>query len=115
MIRRTGDYEVSLRTNMRDGPGTVRIEHFWQKHELKGKTRLCARLTLDPGTRIGFHDHVDEEEIFIIQSGQGRVQDGDELVDVGPGDTILTGDGAGHALECVGETPLVFVALIVQY
>lgn len=115
MIRCAGTYEVCTREDMRGGKGTVRIEHYWQGEELKGKTRLCAKLTLGPGTSIGFHEHVDEEEIFIVLRGQGRVQDGDQHSIVNAGDTILTGDGAGHAVESLGPEPLEMVALIVQY
>lgn len=115
MIRRSGTYEVSTREAMRGGAGTVRIEHFWAKEELKGKTRLCARLVLQPGTSIGFHEHVAEEEVFIVARGQGRVTDGDRKVLVNEGDTILTGDGAGHAVEAVGDEALELIAIIVQY
>ncbi len=115
MIRRNGTYAVDLRENMRGGKGTVRIEHFWKAEELKGKTRLCARLTLGPGCSIGFHEHKDEEEVFIVIRGRGRIQDGDAPVEVEAGDTILTGDGNGHAVECIGDEPLELVGVIVQY
>jgi len=115
MIRRKGAYEVDVREEMRGGKGTVRIEHFWKKDELKSKTRLCARLILEPGCSIGFHEHVDEEEVFIVVKGRGRVTDGDIVVPVEEGDTILTGDGAGHAVEAVGDTPLELIAVIMQY
>ena len=115
MIRRNGSYEVDERFEMRGGKGTGRIEHRWKKDELKGNTRLFAKLTLEPGASIGFHEHDDEEEIFVIVQGKGRMQDGDELCELCPGDTILTGDGAGHAVESIGDQALVMVAVIVQY
>lgn len=115
MIRRNGTYPVDERSEMRGGKGTVRIEHMWSKDEMKGKTRLFAKLTLVPGSSIGFHEHGGEEEIFVILKGKGRIQDGDEVAEVGPGDTILTGNGAGHAVESIGDEPLEMVAVIVQY
>lgn len=115
MIRHKGTYEVSTRENMRGGNGTVRIEHLWTKEELKGRTRLFARLILVPGTSIGFHDHVDEEEVFVVLKGQGRVRDGEVVDTVSPGDTILTGGGAGHAVESTGDEDLELLAVIVQY
>ena len=54
-------------------------------------------------------------EIFVVIQGRGRVQDGDEFSELNPGDTILTGDGAGHAIESIGDNALVMVAVIVQY
>ena len=115
MIRRASTYDSETRTEMRGGNGDVVIEHFWKKDELKGKTRLCAKLTLAPGASIGLHDHVDEEEIFIVLRGQAKIQDGAETAVVNVGDTILTGAGSGHAVESVGTDPLEMVALIVQY
>jgi len=84
---------------MRGGNGTVRIEHYWDKDDLKSRTRLCARLVIEPGSSIGFHEHVDEEEVFVILRGQGTVQDGNARTAVGPGDTpvhwtdVTDGDG----------------------
>ena len=115
MIRRDGNYEYDVRENMRGGKGEAKIEHLWKKDELKGKTRLCARLTLPPGASIGFHEHVGEEEVFYVVSGTGVIQDAAEKAPVNAGDTILTGDGSGHAVEATGETPLVMLAVIVQY
>jgi mannose-6-phosphate isomerase-like protein (cupin superfamily) len=43
------------------------------------------------------------------------VTDADRQVVLEPGDTILTGDGAGHAVESVGDVPLEMLAVIVQY
>jgi len=114
MIRKKGTYEVDVRENMRGGMGAVRIEHFWKKDELETNVRLCARLILEPGCSIGFHEHVGEEEVFIVAKGRGRVMDGDESVVVEEGDTILTGNGAGHAVEALGDTPLELIAVIVR-
>ncbi len=115
MVRRENEYECDVRENMRGGKGQVRIEHLWKPDELKSKTRLCARLTLAPGASIGFHEHCDEEEIFYVVSGCGALQDADEAHEVGLGDTILTGGGAGHAIEAIGDEPLVLMAVILQY
>ncbi len=115
MIRRKDDYEVTLRERMRGGEGTVRIEHFWKKEELKSPTRLLARLILPPGTSIGFHEHVNEEEVFVVLRGRAEVTDGDAVAEIEAGDTILTGGGAGHAVKAVGDEPLELLAVIVQY
>jgi mannose-6-phosphate isomerase-like protein (cupin superfamily) len=88
---------------------------LWKKDELKGRTRLCARLILDPGSSIGFHEHVDEEEVYIITRGTGLLHEAEGEVEVFAGDTILTGDGAGHSIAAVGDQPLEIIAVIVQY
>ena len=115
MIKRKGTYEVDVRENMRGGKGAVRIEHFWKKDELNSKTRLCAKLTIQPDDSIGFHDHVEEEEVYLILRGQGQLSDGANESIVNEGDTILTGDGAGHSVAALGDEPLEMIAVIVQY
>ena len=104
--------EREVRERMRGGTGTVEILHVLRPAELKGKTRLFARLALQPGSSIGYHVHDGEEEIFYILSGEGAVTDGDAVTAVGPGDAIVTGGGAGHAIECTGPGPLQLVAAI---
>jgi len=60
--------------------------------------------------------HVDPmEEIYIIQSGSGRMQVGGEIREVGPGDAIHLPIGAYHELTNTGEeemTILVVAGLI---
>lgn len=116
MIRRDGDYGIDVRRGMRGGDGEVRIEHLWLPGgDLKAKTRLFARLTLPPGASIGFHRHDNEEEVFYIVSGRALMNDDGVESELCPGDTILTGGGAGHAVESVGGEPLVMLAVINEY
>lgn len=115
MIRRDGQYATDLRSKMRGGDGVVRIEHFWDEaKELHGANRLFARLTLEPGTSIGFHRHEHEAEVFVVLSGIGEVDDDGTPGTVRAGDTILTADGAGHAIRCAGNDPLVLLAVITE-
>ncbi len=116
MIRTTSSYATEIREKMRGGSGRVKIETLWTPGaELKSKTRLCARMTLEPGSSIGYHDHVGEEEIYCIVSGRGLVTENSEKIPVAAGDTVLTGNGAGHAVEAVGTEPLVILATIMVY
>ncbi len=115
MLKRAAAMEREVRERMRGGSGTVEILHVLRPAELKGKTRLFARLTLQPGSSIGYHVHDGEEEIFYILSGEGKVTDGDAVSAVGPGDAIVTGGGSGHAIECTGSQPLQVMAAILLY
>lgn len=115
MIRNDGTYPQETRENMRGGNGSVLIEYLCTKEELKSATRLCARLTLEPGCSIGFHVHDDEEEIFYILSGKGTVNDAGTDRTIQAGDTILTGNGAGHAIAAAENSTLVLLAMIVKF
>lgn len=115
MFRSTQEMAVELRENMRGGRGTVAIKHLFRQDELTGKARLVAEITIPAGGSIGFHQHDQEEEIYYIISGQGKVLDQDVTKEVGPGDAILTGGGKGHSVENNGVGPLVMMAVILLY
>jgi mannose-6-phosphate isomerase-like protein (cupin superfamily) len=115
LIRASNEMAVELRENMRGGKGTITIKHLFKQEELTGKARLAAEVTIPAGGSIGFHRHDQEEEIYYIISGQGRVVDQDVTKEVAPGDAILTGGGKGHAVENIGPEPLVMMAVILLY
>jgi len=57
MIRTEHECSVEYREHMRDGEGTVQITNFITgPEELNGKGRLFARITLNPGCSIGYHE-----------------------------------------------------------
>lgn len=115
MIHASNEMAVELRENMRGGKGTITIKHLFIQDELTGKARLAAEITIPAGGSIGFHQHDQEEEIYYIISGKGRVLDQDITKEVGPGDAILTGGGKGHAVENAGTEPLVMMAVILLF
>lgn len=115
MIRKNHEMEKEVRERMRGGDGTVEILHVFRSSELKGRTRLFARLRLASGSSIGFHRHEGEEEIFYILSGSGEVSEGGPVTAVGPGDAVLTGNGGGHSIANTGAAPLEFMAVILVY
>lgn len=115
MIRRSEEMLQEIREHMRDGSGKVEISHIFQHHELGGKARLCAKITLQPGCSIGFHNHDEEEEIYYIMRGTGTVNDDGREAVVTAGDAVLTGDGAGHSIANTGDEPLEIMAVILLY
>ena len=116
MIRKNGSYRTEVRENMRGGNGSVKIEHFWEpEKEMLSQNRMAARLTLPPGASIGFHNHENEDEIFVIVKGQAEADDNGTLSVLNAGDTLLTGNGGGHSIRNIGEGDLELVAVISTY
>ena len=118
MHRRSGDYTIEYRDNMKGGTGRVRFEHIWKKNsndEMKSLCRQFSRMTLEPGTSVGLHSHSGEEEIYYILSGRGRSWDNGEWVEVGPGDATICRAGEEHSMECIGTEPLVYIACVQVY
>ena len=72
-------------------------------------------MTLKPGDSIGLHKHADNEDTYIILSGEGLFTDGEggEYV-VGPQSVTIAVPGESHALKNTGNEDLIFIDLIAQ-
>ncbi|HOW59841.1 MAG TPA: cupin domain-containing protein [Candidatus Omnitrophota bacterium] len=115
MMKKKAVQEIETRQNMRGGTGEVQIRHYFKPEEMTARTRLCSELVLPPHASIGVHDHVNEDEIYIIQKGTGMMTDGDQEFLVEAGDAILTGKGASHSIRNAGQEDLVVTAIIIKY
>jgi mannose-6-phosphate isomerase-like protein (cupin superfamily) len=104
-----------VRPNMRGGTGEVTVQHLFASAEFGGKVRLCARLTLPPGASIGMHQHVGEDEVYLVTRGSGVLSEEGGETRVAAGTAILTGQGASHAVRNDTGESLEILAFIVQY
>ncbi len=111
-VNRFGDLRVEERT-VGGGDTVVTFRHYVDKDKLHEKGRLFARLSIPPGGAVGFHQHVDESEFYVIHSGRGRYLMDDQSWEVGPGDVAEVAPGHSHGIENIGGEPLEFTALIV--
>lgn len=99
--------------NMCGGDGCVVIEHVLGEKELNGKCGLYAKVTIAPGSSLGYHEHQGESETYFILSGDAEYNDNGTPRPVHPGDVTFTPSGCGHALRPTGDEPVVFMALII--
>jgi len=71
-----------------------------------------ARARVEPGITTAFHRVKDTAERYVILSGEGRVQIGDESPeDVGTGDVVLIPPGFEQRISNTGSRDLIFLAL----
>ncbi len=114
MLQKAESMVRELRQNMRGGQGEVEIIQLFQPDQYKGKARLIARIILQPGCSIGMHEHVGEEEIYYITSGQAVLTDSTLAEDVimEEGDASLTLSGQAHAIRNDGPETLELVAIV---
>ncbi len=70
-----------------------------------------AEATLYPGKGTELHLHPRTEEIYYFLSGRGRLRSGDEIREVGPGDTVLHPPGTPHQTWNTGTEKLVFICV----
>ena len=97
------------------GKGHVWIEPLLGEKELAGKCGLYARVTLEPGCSLGYHEHHGESETYYLLEGSATYNDNGTEIPVKAGDTTFCPGGEGHALEnTAAEGNLVFMALIIK-
>lgn len=86
---------------------------FAARAVLRARQALQSHV-LAPGCSIGYHEHQGESETFYILAGEARYNDNGTEVTLSPGDCAHTASGQGHSIANAGETPLEFIALIVN-
>lgn len=105
--------KVECVPNMAGGEGHVLIERLLNEQQMDGKCRMYAKVTLEKGCSLGYHEHHNESETYYILSGHGLYNDNGREYEVKAGDCTFTGDGFGHGLVNLGTEDLVFMALII--
>ena len=106
--------KTEIKEKMRGGEGNTEILHLVECKDEKN-IRMLAKVTLQPGCSVGYHEHITETEYYIILSGNGTVNDNGIEKPVKTGDVMITGNGASHSISNTGNLPLVFHAVIVTY
>lgn len=72
-------------------------------------------MTLQPGSSIGLHKHIANEDSYIIISGEGVFTDGNgKETRVKAGDITIARPGQSHALRNDGTVPLLFLDVIAE-
>jgi mannose-6-phosphate isomerase-like protein (cupin superfamily) len=65
-----------------------------------------------PGERTHPHRLAGETEVYYVVAGQGTMHIGDESAPLKPGDAVVIPAGSVQWVQCDGEAPLEFVALV---
>ena len=107
------DEEFTLLEGLREGNGLVRMYTTPLENGVTPFT-FVARLEMEPKAKIGFHVHEDDEEVYAIVSGSGIYYFDGGSCAATPGDVFTTRKGMSHALENIGDTPLVFFAAVAK-
>jgi quercetin dioxygenase-like cupin family protein len=114
MIKAKDCMVTDIKEKLRGGDGKAVLTHLFKPGEFDGKARLMARITLEPGCSIGFHEHLHEEEIFYVLSGEATIyeSEGSPGTVAHAGDASIIKSGGGHAVRNNGAETLDMLALI---
>lgn len=115
MIKKYEDFKSEIRKNMRDGNGEILISHILNPAEdLKAAVRLFAKLTIEKGCSIGYHEHINEEEVFYILKGTAELDDNGTKKILHTGDVAVTSN-AGHSITNTGDEICEVLAVILKF
>ncbi|NLT94198.1 MAG: cupin domain-containing protein [Clostridia bacterium] len=114
MIRKAGEFKREVVQGLRGGNGPIEMEHLLEvdKNEFNGKGRLFARMTIKPGSSVGYHKHEGDAEAYYILKGEGLLNDNGTKTVIKAGDLAYTPSGSSHSIENTGDTDLELIALI---
>ena len=76
------------------------LEARFGRRALGSKVVGVSRETLAPGFRVPFgHMHRDQEEVYVVLRGSGRMKIDDEVVDLAEGDLVRVAPGVWRCTE----------------
>ena len=67
-------------------------------------------MTLKAGETVSPHAH-NRVEVYVFLSGTAKVMTGDEIKEVSTGDVAIAPIGTPHAIQVLGDEPLLFYAI----
>jgi quercetin dioxygenase-like cupin family protein len=81
------------------GEGEVRSVKLYSDDDFTTSLRFLYYMELPPGTSIGYHQHQNNEEMYIILEGRGLMTVEGETREVSAGDTIMNKAFGSHGLQ----------------
>jgi mannose-6-phosphate isomerase-like protein (cupin superfamily) len=99
------------------GKGTLQGQFAFRREAAQKNEAIkeIGWMTLQPGDSIGFHQHKNNEDAYIIVSGVGTFTDSDgQSHQVKAGDVTIARKGQSHGLANTGKEPLVFIDVIAE-
>ena len=113
MVFKKADMPTEHRSAWRGGEGAPKITYICPGCK-PDHWRFVGLMEFAPGESIGDHVHQGETELYYIVEGEGTVTENGEPVVVTAGDSVLTGNGAGHSIKNTGAGKLSVLAVIVN-
>jgi mannose-6-phosphate isomerase-like protein (cupin superfamily) len=98
-------------TRAHHGVGRIHFARIADAEAFESAVNFVDYAELPPGTSIGRHRHgLDEEELYLVLSGEGLLWRDGQTTRVGAGDLVRNVPGGAHGLENPGpETLRLFV------
>jgi len=69
------------------------------------------RIEVRPGKRLSYQKHAQRAEHWMVVAGMARMTLEEQILMLGPGDTVDIPIGAAHRIENPGEEQLIFIEI----
>jgi quercetin dioxygenase-like cupin family protein len=106
MIVRNYLHSESRLGSSHKGRGEVKSVRLYDNSDFDTALRFFYYTEIPAQASIGYHTHGQDEEIYVIMEGRGRMTVNGEVREVGPGDVLLNKPGWSHGLENHTDAPL---------
>lgn len=111
MLKRNVEF-VEETEHAENGLGNFTMCHPLTAAELPPHMRLMCEVIIQPGEVCKSHEHKGDSEIYYILSGKAEYTGAEGTSILEKGDVTCCYDGESHAIKCLGDEPLVFLAFI---
>jgi len=98
MIRNFITCEKITDENSHGGEGSIEIQKVFKREDFKGAWDFALRVVMPPNSSMGLHEHGNDEEMYIILSGEGLMTIEGKEQKVTKGDMILNKPYGKHGL-----------------
>lgn len=81
-----------------DGEGRISFVRPFDDADFESSLSFVDYVEIPPGASIGLHTHGENEEVYFIVEGQGRMTTNEESYEVKGGDLVINRRGWRHGL-----------------
>ncbi|BAI81463.1 conserved hypothetical protein [Deferribacter desulfuricans SSM1] len=114
MIVRLNNIEPKEVTKPKDGRGSLINFGYEAATKFGGQIKMFSVVELKPDSKVGYHIHENDMEIYLILDGKAVVNDSGTEELLNPGDMLITPKGEGHSIENKTNEPITFLAVIIE-
>lgn len=113
MIVKKEKREVKSVEALKGGEGVALMNTIATSEQTFNHIKMYSNITLKKNCGIGYHNHVNEIEIILINEGVATYNDDGNVSKVNPGDVLICEDGHFHSIKNEEDDDLKITALVV--
>lgn len=107
--------EMPLRDEIiHEGIGLCKNTTVFDDPEIAAPVRFINYTILPPKTTFGMHEHKNDNEFYVVLSGSGIYEQGDEKIQVKKGDIMMNAPFTAHGIINTGDEDLALLVFEVE-